>query len=74
MKQSQTCPKCQSQEIVHIPGKSQKAGYDVGENIHTGRTNAHLAMVDIHVCSNCGYVEYWVASPQDLEKVQKKFG
>ena len=28
MKQSQICPKCQSQEIIFILGKSQKSGYD----------------------------------------------
>ena len=75
MKHSQTCPKCQSTDILHIPGKSQKAGYDAGENIRTGRTNfGGLALVDIYVCSNCGYTEDWVASAEDLQKIKKKFG
>ena len=74
MKQSQTCPKCQSSEIVHVPGKSQKAGYDAGENIRTGWANLGLATVDIYICGNCGYMEDWVASAEDLEKIKKKFG
>ena len=75
MKQNQTCPKCQSVDIIHIPGKSQKAGYDAGENIRTGRTNfGGLALIDIYVCGNCGYIEDWVASPADLDKIKKKFG
>ncbi|MCB0162746.1 MAG: hypothetical protein KDI79_00880 [Anaerolineae bacterium] len=76
MKQSNTCPKCQSTDIIHIPGKSQKAGYDVGENVRTGRANFFdaLAMVDMYVCGDCGYIEDWVASPEDIQKIKRKFG
>ncbi len=73
MKQSRTCPKCQSQEIIFIPGKSQKSGYDTGSSIRTGRTNANVATVDVFVCGDCGYMEDWVASSQELEKIKKKF-
>jgi len=74
MKNSLSCLKCQSSEIICISGKDQKAGYDVGDNIHTGRTNFNLAYVERHVCSNCGYIEDWVESPEGLEKIKEKFG
>lgn len=74
MKHSQTCPKCQAQEIIHIPGKSQKSGYDVGRSIRFGRTNANVAMVDAYICGSCGYMEDWAASTEELEKIKNKFG
>jgi len=74
MKQSQTCPKCQAQEIIHIPGKSQKSGYDTGRSIRTGRTNANVATVDVYVCGSCGYMEDWASSVEELDKIKKKFG
>jgi ribosomal protein S27AE len=73
MKNSSSCPKCNSTEIIHIPGKGQKAGYDVGENIRTGRTNMNLAYVERYVCGACGFIEDWVESPAALAKIKEKF-
>jgi hypothetical protein len=56
-----------------VPAKSQKAGFDVGSNIHLGVTNFSLAGVDRYVCAMCGYVEDWISSPEDLERIKKKF-
>ncbi len=72
MKQSQTCPKCQAQEVVHIPGKSQKSGYDVGRSIRAGRTNANVTLVDVYVYGSCGYTGSWAASSEELHKIKKK--
>ena len=74
MKNNKLCPKCQSTEIIRISGKDQKAGYDVGENIRTGKTNINLAEVERYVCGNCGFIEDWVESPDGLKKIKEKFG
>jgi predicted nucleic-acid-binding Zn-ribbon protein len=74
MKNSQACPKCQSKEILQVPGESQQTGYDDGPNFREKRLGPRRIYVDQYVCGSCGYVEAWMASPEELEKVRKRFG
>ena len=63
MKNGQACPKCRAQEVFHVPGKSQQTGYDDGPNIREKKIGPGRI-----------YVEAWVALPEELEKVRKRFG
>ena len=74
MKNSLTCPKCQSNEILRIPGKQQMSAYDVAQSIRVGGIIKSVASVERFVCGNCGFIEDWVESPEALEKIRSKYG
>lgn len=69
MKNSQTCPKCQQQRIVRIPGQ---AGSD--NNIPVGFTIFSSIMVTHSVCTGYAFSKEWIESPADLDTLQEKFG
>ena len=66
-----TCPKCQGQDIAHI--KDEKAALGGDNNIQLGATIMSVAKVMRLVCLTCGYMEWWVESEQDLDKIRKKY-
>lgn len=70
MKQSNICPKCQSTDIIHVPGKS--GAYGVGNNIQLGWTNFSAVLVHRYVCGRCGYSEEWI-DKEDLPALKEKF-
>lgn len=63
MKNTKTCPKCQSTNIVRFDALPISQG---GEYILTGP----FSTVDVHkyICCACGYVEEWIGAG-DLERV-----
>ena len=70
MKTTGTCPKCESRDVIRIPG-FMGAG---GNNVQTGITIFSQVLVTRFVCSQCGYSEDWIESPADLKKLRKKYG
>lgn len=71
MKTSKICPKCNSQEIIRIPG--QVRGYGVGNNILIGMTIFSAVKVTRYLCTSCGFSEEWIDDPEDIEKLKNKF-
>ena len=71
MKFTKHCSKCQSNDIVRIPGTPQSHGF--GNNIKTGITIFSAILVTKYLCCNCGYIEDWIDSPQDIEKAKKHY-
>jgi ribosomal protein S27AE len=71
MHNSKTCPKCNSTEIIHVPGSV--GAYGVGANIATGRTVFSRVKVSRYVCGRCGFIEEWVDELSDLEKIKQKY-
>lgn len=73
MKRTGMCPKCGSAEIARIPDNGRYAN---GNNIYL-RSAVVLAdripMIK-YVCCDCGYVEEWIESKADLEKIRERFG
>lgn len=70
MKNSNTCPKCASTEILKIPGRIASNG---GTNfIVLGFLK--YAKVTRYVCENCGYSEEWIDRKSDIEALKRKFG
>lgn len=70
MKQSNICPKCQSTDVIRVPGKA--GAYGVGNNIQLGRTNFSAVLVHRYVCGHCGYSEEWI-DKEDLPALKEKF-
>jgi Zn ribbon nucleic-acid-binding protein len=77
MKETGTCPKCKSQDIIRVLEKTRP--YNAGDNIQTGWSIGGLRWFNItqvtrYICSKCGFVEEWIDSPEDIEKLKEKFG
>lgn len=69
MKKNGVCPKCGSHEIVRIPDNGR---YSSGNNIYTTKaTLTGKIPVIRYVCCECGYVENWIDSRSDLEKIKR---
>ncbi len=72
MKNSKRCTKCQSRDIVRVPGEI--GGYGAGNNIRYGWTFYHAVKVTQYLCASCGFIEEWLDSADDIAKIKKKFG
>ncbi len=70
MKNKRICPKCNSSDILVVPGTSE--AYGVGNNIRVGATIFSSVMVDRYVCCACGYSEEWI-DREDIAKLKKKY-
>lgn len=73
MKNTGTCPKCGGRELVRIPDTPGR--YASGNNIYTS-TLTLMGKIPVirYVCANCGYVEEWVETAAQLEKLKRTFG
>ena len=72
MKNTHTCPKCGSKDIVRIPDNQGR--YSSGNNIYTSNiTLMGKIPVIRYVCCGCGYVEIWVEGAGELQKIKKTF-
>lgn len=70
MKNSRICPKCNSNDILVVPGKA--GAYGSGNNIQMGMTIFSAVMVDRYVCCKCGYSEEWIRR-EDIDNLKAKF-
>jgi len=71
MRNTRSCPKCRSTDILRIPGKS--GAYGVGNNISVGVSIFSAVLVTRYLCASCGFSEEWVDNRADLEKVHAKY-
>ena len=67
MKNTKICPKCNSRDIIRVPGKA--GAYGTGNNIQTGWSNFSAVLVHRYVCCTCGYSEEWI-DHEDVHKLQ----
>jgi predicted RNA-binding Zn-ribbon protein involved in translation (DUF1610 family) len=70
MKNTHTCPKCNSQQIMRIEGHS--GGYAGGNDLSVGFARA--VKVSRYLCGSCGFSEEWIDSAEDLRKLKEKYG
>ena len=70
MKNTNICPKCAGNDILHIEGRAD--AYGVGNNIPVGITIYSYVKVDRYLCCGCGYSEEWV-NTKDIPKLRKKY-
>ena len=67
MKETRTCPKCESKDIIVNDGTS--GAYGTGNNIKTGISHYSFVKVNRYVCCKCGFTEEWV-DKWDIGKLQ----
>ncbi len=72
MKNSRTCPKCQSTDIIRIPGEVRAFG--AGNNVMVGATIFGAVKVTRYLCAACGFSEEWIDSAEDIGRIRKKYG
>jgi len=58
MKNTGTCPKCKSNDIVRIDG--YVGPYGSGNNVIVGRTIFSTVNVNRYICCSCGFTEEWI--------------
>lgn len=71
MRISKVCPKCNSRDILRIPG--EKGAYGTGNNINVGMTILSAVKVTRYLCCQCGYSEEWIDEKEDIEKLRKRY-
>lgn len=71
MQNSKKCPKCQSSDIVRIPGEARLFG--AGNNIIVGATIFGAVKVTRYLCASCGFSEEWIDSADDIASIKKKY-
>ena len=59
MKESKQCPKCGGIRIGHLP----KLNGSTQPELRSKTRQAHL---DAYVCTDCGYLEHYLADPKML--------
>lgn len=67
MKNTKSCPKCQSNDIVRINGYA--GAYGSGNNIMIGMSILSAVGVNRYICCNCGFTEEWV-DQEDIERIK----
>lgn len=70
MKNRKICPKCNSIDIIKVPGKA--GAYGTGNNIQTGWSNFSAVLVHRYVCCACGYSEEWI-DKEDIPRLKEKY-
>lgn len=73
MRNTNRCPKCGSRSIVRVPDDPRR--HASGNNIYT-TTATLLGKIPVirYVCGSCGYVENWVETQRELDKIKQTFG
>ena len=64
MKNAEVCPKCNSKEILRIPGSP----YANGNNIKLVFSTVSIVR---YLCCDCGFTEEWIDYKDDIEKLIK---
>ena len=73
VKKTGGCPKCDSQDILHVPG--WRGGYGSGNYalVETRRFFPTWAKIARYICTQCGFCEEWVDVETELEKVKAHY-
>jgi predicted nucleic-acid-binding Zn-ribbon protein len=65
---SNTCPKCQSREIIVVSLRKTKSTI-----IPIAFTMACCVNLSRHVCGACGFTEEWIHDKNDIDRLRAKF-
>jgi predicted nucleic-acid-binding Zn-ribbon protein len=72
MRNSKKCPKCQSREIIRIPGNPRPAG--VGNNVKFSFWDFAGIPVTRYLCGSCGYIEQWIDEAKEIDEIKDYYG
>lgn len=65
------CPKCGSHHVCSNKNRKFPALHTL--TIGTGVAGNRYAALDTYVCVGCGYVESYIAKPEDLSYIQEEW-
>jgi hypothetical protein len=68
MRNSKSCPKCRSTDLIEIQQDNPYAN-----NIFAGRTLFSSVKITRLLCAACGFMEEWIDSADDIAKIKKKY-
>lgn len=71
MKTKKSCPKCESTDIIRIPGTIEPFG--LGNNIKAGATILSSVKVTRFLCAGCGFSEEWADDLDGISRLKKKY-
>ncbi len=70
MKLTNQCPKCESQQLIKIPGNHTR----IMEATNRVQLRVESVYVTRYVCGSCGFSEEWIDSADDIAKLKNQFG
>ena len=70
MKQTGKCPKCESSDVIRIPGQIRANGS--GNSVPLGWFESPVKVTRF-LCGKCGFSEEWIDSAEDIESLRKKY-
>ncbi len=70
MKVTNTCPKCNSNNILRIEGYT--GAYGAGNNLRTGSSIFDAVNVHRYLCCDCGFSEEWIDC-EDIPTVEEVY-
>jgi ribosomal protein S27AE len=65
MKTTKKCPKCGSDQVVMLLGQS------FGTKIYPRESYANTSSVERYACTDCGYLETFLADRDEIEELKK---
>jgi len=71
MKNNAVCPKCGSHIVVRVPDDAHR--YLANSICITKLVTVERIPVVRYVCCDCGYVENWVETQAQRDKIKKSF-
>lgn len=71
MKNNAVCPKCGSHTVVRVPDDAHR--YLANSICITKLVTVERVPVARYVCCDCGYVENWVETQTQREKIKRCF-
>ncbi len=78
MKNAQCCIKCNQGKIFHAHDVLDRGEGNAGLPMAIGRSgviHAHdFGTLEAYICMSCGYTEFYVQNPRELEDVQPDTG
>jgi len=82
MKNTSACPKCESADIIRVPG-TLDMGFWLTLPIYHNRIplkswavtpKKTMVLVTRIVCTECGFSEEWIEGAEDITKLKKSYG
>jgi hypothetical protein len=71
MRNTKTCPKCRSHDVVVVPGGV--GGPYAGDNVHVGFLRSPVGVTHC-MCYACGFLEDWVEDAEERARIKEKYG
>lgn len=69
MKNTKTCPKCESKYVIRIPANPR---YLEGNVIREGFMGMSAIPITTYLCGKCGFTEEWVDKRSDIDRLLSK--